>query len=475
MRFDILTLFPEVVSSFLNSSITGNAAEKEILEFNYVNIRNYSDDKHNRVDDYTFGGGPGMLLRPQPVFKAYNHILSECEKRPYTVYLSPRGKVFNQEIAKELASKEHIVFLCGHYEGVDQRVLDEVCDCELSIGDFVLTGGEIAAAVVCDAVSRLVPGVLAEAEGYENESHFGGLLEFPQYTRPREFNGKGVPDVLLSGNQKEIDKWRYEKSVEITAHQRPDMYEALFEKECPRQEKYSIKVLCNNKHSKKYQSYITKLSALGITEDENAPCYAMVSCGSEKLKNTDEKCGFCVILKDESEYEPQFDIPDYIKNEFYKPERLWCTSLEAAEETLCFVKAFAKYYKVKTDGCNTSNICGVYNGKMLRLIKPISYDVYENNITKFKNYKANEVFLADMKGELLPGEYTLLSDGDVKAINAELFTARFKNIGKKYVVAAKNLDVLYRDILDKKTSDRFGLIPGNVVSEIENVYRLSKI
>lgn len=224
ISFDILTLFPEMFPGVLEKSILGRAVSKELLFFNYVNIRDFSTDKHNRVDDYPYGGGCGMVMQPEPIYKAYQSVL-KGDKKPLTVYLSPRGRKFNQEIAKEMAKEEHIVLLCGHYEGVDQRIIDEICDYELSVGDYVLTGGELGAMIVCDAVSRLIPGVLAEEDGFKNESHYNGLLEYPQYTRPPVWNDRKVPDLLLSGNQQEIDKWRNEQALKITEISRPDMFE----------------------------------------------------------------------------------------------------------------------------------------------------------------------------------------------------------------------------------------------------------
>ncbi len=225
ISFDILTLFPEMFPGVLEKSILGRAVSKELISFNYVNIRDFSSDKHKRVDDYPYGGGCGMVMQPQPIFDAYNSVLKSDNKKPLTIFLSPRGRQFNQEIAKELSKEEHIVLICGHYEGVDQRIIDEICDYELSVGDFVLTGGELGAMIVCDAVSRLVPGVLAEEQGFIGESHYNGLLEYPQYTRPPVWNDRKVPDVLLSGKQIEIDKWRKEQSLALTEISRPDLYD----------------------------------------------------------------------------------------------------------------------------------------------------------------------------------------------------------------------------------------------------------
>ena len=226
MRFDIMTLFPEFVTSVLAESVIGRAQKSGAIEVNAHNIRDYSTDKHRRVDDTPYGGGKGMLMMAPPIYDCYRAIVEqsgECKRR--VVYMSPRGSVFNQEKAKELASLDQLIILCGHYEGVDTRIIEEIVDEEISIGDFVLTGGEIPACLVVDAVARLVDGVLAAPECYENESHSSGLLEYPQYTRPVEFRGRVVPDVLLSGHHANIEKWRAEAALEITRKLRPDLLE----------------------------------------------------------------------------------------------------------------------------------------------------------------------------------------------------------------------------------------------------------
>ncbi len=219
MIIDVLTLFPEMYNS-LNTSILGRAIEEKHLAVNYTNIRDFSNNKHNKVDDYPFGGGPGMVMKPEPI---YNAIKSVAKKNSRVIYLSPKGKVYNQELANELAKEEHIVLLCGHYEGIDQRVIDNCITDEISIGDYVLTGGELASMVIIDSVARLLPGVLASEESFTDESHFSGLLEYPQYTRPREFEGSEVPEVLLSGNHKNIAQWRQYKSLKDTYLKRPDL------------------------------------------------------------------------------------------------------------------------------------------------------------------------------------------------------------------------------------------------------------
>ncbi|MBR2616123.1 MAG: tRNA (guanosine(37)-N1)-methyltransferase TrmD [Clostridia bacterium] len=223
MRFDIMTLFPELVDGILAESIIGRARRAGIVEVVAHNIRDYSKDKFRRVDDTPYGGGKGMLMKPDPICDCFDSITAGLEEKPYTVYMSPKGTVFTQAKAKELSKMKHIVILCGHYEGVDQRALDTIVDEEISIGDYVLTGGEVPATVLVDAVSRLVDGVLSDPECYEKESHSDSLLEYPQYTRPYEFRGMKVPDVLISGHHENIDRWRLEKALEITKKNRPDL------------------------------------------------------------------------------------------------------------------------------------------------------------------------------------------------------------------------------------------------------------
>ena len=219
MQFDVLTLFPEMFS-ILDESIIGRAKKNKQIDINLVNIRDFSENKHNKVDDTPYGGGAGMVMMPDVVYRAYNSL--ENKENAKVIYMSPQGKKLNQEKVKELSKENHLIILCGHYEGIDQRVLDKIVDEEISIGDYVLTGGEIPAMVLIDSVSRYVEGVLNK-ESIKEESFSENLLEYPQYTRPEVFEGEKVPEVLLSGNHKEIDKWRKEKSLEITKKKRPDL------------------------------------------------------------------------------------------------------------------------------------------------------------------------------------------------------------------------------------------------------------
>ena len=227
MNFYVMTLFPEMVMGGLNNSIIKRAMENDLIRIEAVNIRDYTLDKHKKVDDYPFGGGAGMLMQAQPVWDCYQSILSGIKsEKPRILYMSPQGKTFNQEMARELSKEEDLIFLCGHYEGIDQRVLDRIGVEEVSIGDYVLTGGEFPAMVMIDTISRLVPGVLNNDTSTDEESFSdSNLLEYPQYTRPEEWEGVKVPEILLSGHHKNIEKWRLEKAIENTKLKRPDLYE----------------------------------------------------------------------------------------------------------------------------------------------------------------------------------------------------------------------------------------------------------
>lgn len=224
MKFDILTLFPKAVEGVLNESILGRAQENGLIKINVINIRNFSTDKHKKVDDYPYGGGNGMVMSVQPIFDAYRSLCVNLEYKPRVIYMSPQGRVLTQEIAQELLQYEHLILLCGHYEGIDERIIEEIVDEEISVGDYVLTGGELPAMVLIDCISRLIPGVLATTESYCEESHYNGLLEYPQYTRPNVFNGRKVPDVLTSGHHANIVKWRRLLSLKRTKQKRPDLF-----------------------------------------------------------------------------------------------------------------------------------------------------------------------------------------------------------------------------------------------------------
>lgn len=225
MRIDIMTLFPEMCETVLSESIIGRARERGFVDIHCVNIRDFTADKHNRVDDAPYGGGMGMLMQAQPIYNCYQSLCENAEERPHLVYMSPQGQTLTQEKVKSLAQIPHLVLLCGHYEGVDERILDEIVDEEISIGDYVLTGGELPAMVLADAVCRMLDGVLPNDEAKSLESHYNGLLEYPQYTRPPVWHGVSVPDVLLSGHHENIEKWRHEQSLLRTFLRRPDLLE----------------------------------------------------------------------------------------------------------------------------------------------------------------------------------------------------------------------------------------------------------
>ena len=236
MNFHVMTLFPEMILSGMNNSITGRAIEKGQLNVHAVNIRDYAFNKHNKVDDYPYGGGAGMLMQAEPVYLCWEAIIKEIEERREresadhlsspgirTIYLNPQGKIFNQEMARSLAQEDDLIFLCGHYEGIDERVLEEIVTDHVSIGDYVLTGGELPAMVMMDAISRMVPGVLGNEDSGETESFSGGLLEYPQYSRPQIWHGREVPEVLMSGHHQNVDLWRRAQAIERTLKYRPDL------------------------------------------------------------------------------------------------------------------------------------------------------------------------------------------------------------------------------------------------------------
>ena len=223
MNFHVLTLFPEMIEQGMHTSIIGRAIAGGYLSIDAINIRDYAFNKHQKVDDYPYGGGAGMLMQAEPVYLAYESVQKKLGYRPRVVYLTPQGEVFHQTMAKELAKEKDLVFLCGHYEGIDERVLDEIVTDYVSIGDYVLTGGELPAMVMMDSISRMVPGVLSNQESGETESFAGNLLEYPQYSRPEEWHGQKVPPVLLSGHHAHIEAWRREQSVLRTAKRRPDL------------------------------------------------------------------------------------------------------------------------------------------------------------------------------------------------------------------------------------------------------------
>lgn len=246
MRFDILSVFPDMLKAVLLESVIGNAVKNNIIDIQFHNIRDFSENKHRKTDDYPFGGGRGMVMTPQPVIDCYRSVLNGASDI-HTVYMSPQGKVLTQEKAKELSKLPRMIILCGHYEGFDERIIDSIVDEEISIGDYVLTGGEMPAAVLVDCVSRIIPGVLPDSECYENESIASGILEYPQYTRPRIFEGMEVPEILFSGHHQNIAEWRRKRALEKTLKVRPEL-------------------LKNIELSKKDMDFLTELHKSDITE-----------------------------------------------------------------------------------------------------------------------------------------------------------------------------------------------------------------
>ena len=225
MRIDILTLFPEMCEAVMGESIIGRARKAGKVEMNFHQIRDFAVNKHNQVDDTPYGGGAGMLMRPEPIYDCFMHLCEQTDTRPHLIYMSPCGKTLTQERIKELSQLDNIAILCGRYEGVDQRVIDEIVDEEISIGDYIVTGGELPAMIVADAVARMLPGVLSTPEGFMGESHYSSLLEHPQYTKPPVWHNVEVPEVLSSGHHANIKKWQREKSLERTLERRPDLLE----------------------------------------------------------------------------------------------------------------------------------------------------------------------------------------------------------------------------------------------------------
>ena len=230
MKFHVMTLFPQMIEDGMNTSIMARAKQSGIIDIEAINIRDYTTNKHKKVDDYPYGGGAGMLMSAQPVYDTYKNVIEKCDnKKTRVIYVTPQGELFSQKIAKELSEEEDLIFLCGHYEGIDERVLEEVVTDYYSIGDYVLTGGELPAMVMIDAIARLIPGVLNNSESSIGESHTNNLLEHPQYTRPEVWNGKSVPQVLLSGHHQNIERWKSDESIKRTKCRRKDLYDKYIE------------------------------------------------------------------------------------------------------------------------------------------------------------------------------------------------------------------------------------------------------
>ena len=450
MKFDILTLFPEVFSGVLNSSILKNASQKGILEFNYINIRYFTNNKHKRVDDYPYGGGAGMLLQTQPIYDAYKYILDNSEKRPKTIYLSPRGRVFNQEIAKELSKEEHIVLICGHYEGIDQRIIDEICDYELSIGDYVLTGGELAAMVVCDSVSRLVPGVLSCEESYSGESHYDGLLEYPQYTRPPVFHNVEVPDVLLSGNDKNILKWREDRAYEITEKIRPDLIPEKRTIEKPLKSKLKYDLYYYGDSEKNLSAILLQLEKNELYPENVYKNSSNYKCDKNAIVVFDNS-EFVQVEGENVKSVKLNNITDFenIKYEDFK-------NIESTEITT--ISNVVNTFLLSVE-CKKS--CGIPEnwGEKIKFSikgKP-AIELFENNKTKFNNVIFDDVFTIECNKQIFPDEYTV--DIYRNSFVFSVIKVKSKVYGKKYIMFAKGLNEFIRQ--DNINCDNLEVVRGN--------------
>ena len=483
MKFDILTLFPEMIEGFLSESILGRAVKNNIIDIKCTNIRDFANDKHNRVDDYPFGGGLGMVMRPQPVFDTYNFVSKDSVHKPYTVYMSPKGKVFNQEMAKKMATKEHVVIICGHYEGIDQRVIDEICDEEISIGDYVLTGGEIAACVVCDSVARLVPGVLAESGSFEQESHYNGLLEHPQYTRPRVFNGKSVPEVLLSGHEKNIKAWESEKAVELTMEVRPDLCEKqgieVVSKAEPKADANIKVVFAGEDATKKLETVKMHCDKLKIKNADfvlyenykKSDCdgvFFVVCSECENIElDTESPKLMCGYLSDTKCNTEIFELPAV--NCFCITEKPYLSASEIAEEIFDF--SLACSYAKQTDVNLLECISGAKK-QTITLKNTIPYDLYENHHAKFDKYKKEDVYFAQVSKMPENGKITVYKDGYL--CQGEIFGIKSKKYGKAVIFAAKGLDKFNRYALMENNVKSLDFVSGEYGKRAYKVLKIKK-
>lgn len=285
MKISIMTLFPEMCEAVLGESIIGRAREKGIIDIEAVNIRDYTENKHNNVDDATYGGGMGMLMQAQPIYDCYKAIAQKSKSgKPHLIYMSPQGKTLTQQRVKQLSELDEIVLLCGHYEGVDERVLEEIVDEEISVGDYVLTGGELPALMLADAVARMIDGVLPNDEAKSLESHYDGLLEYPQYTRPFEWHGRKVPEILISGHHENIDKWRRQQSLKRTYERRPDMLEKA---ELTKKDKEYLEKLKATELWDAYDDGFNKLKGITLVRGEKIPDGVFHLVCEVVVKNTD--------------------------------------------------------------------------------------------------------------------------------------------------------------------------------------------
>ncbi|MBO5453801.1 MAG: tRNA (guanosine(37)-N1)-methyltransferase TrmD [Clostridia bacterium] len=459
MKFDILTLFPEAFSVFFKTSIIGNAVKNGIISYECINFRDYSEDKHNRVDDYTYGGGKGMLIQPSPIYRAYNDIILKAGKRPKVIYMSPRGKVLNQEIACQLSNEDELVILCGHYEGVDQRVIDELCDFELSIGDYVLTGGEMPAMILCDCVSRLIPGVLSSDESFTEESHYNGLLEYDQYTRPEIYNGRSVPEVLLTGNKSNIDKWRSENAKKVTALNRPDLYIKNFKEEpFLAKDNYEITLIIIGSDEITKQEILLQLSKKNIIckniIDEstlnNATCMqktAVIICGEypiyiDKLLSCIDMTNVLVqFLRPFSENRiTKLLIPDFRSE--YVPVKSFVTPCEFSEEVLRYCSAL--------DDNNLINECVL---SRVEFICSVPYDIYESHSELLKEFSSDKLFCINSSNVNFNGDGVILIFG--KKYDIKVFSLRSRVYGKIQIAYIDGDITFYCQLFDNNSNGNF--------------------
>lgn len=459
MKFDILTLFPEAFSVFFETSIIGNAVDSGIISYECINFRDYSTDKHNRVDDYTYGGGKGMLIRPETVFRAYDDIVLKANKRPKMIYMSPRGKVLNQKIASELSKEDEIIILCGHYEGIDQRIIDELCDYELSIGDYVLTGGELPAMVLCDCISRLIPGVLSSDESFTEESHYSGLLEYDQYTRPSRFYGVSVPDVLLSGNKAEIDEWRSNNAKEITRMNRPDLYNKYFneESDCDKHI-YNVDLILLGATELIKQEVVLQLKkrniiCVSIIDEFSINKYvcernvAILICGDynveidKKLSELEVNRLLFLVLKPFSNKRITKTLYPKVKTS-YVPSKNFVTYSEFADEVLRFCSAFDKENCL--ENCVISDI---------EFVCAVPYDIYETYYDRLKNYDANTIFCINSSNPKFNGCASINVGGT--NIPVEVISVSSRIFGRVQLMCINTDDKLLSNLFDRELNGSF--------------------
>ncbi len=385
MNFHILTLFPEMVTTGLNTSITGRAIEAGHITIEAVNIRDFSTNKHKKVDDYPYGGGAGMLMQAQPVYDAYESVAEKipaCNKKR-VIYVTPQGYPFTQRMAEDFAKSDDLIFLCGHYEGIDERVLEEVVTDYVSIGDYVLTGGELAAMVMVDAISRLVPGVLHNEVSAETESFHGELLEHPQYSRPEEWHGKKVPEVLLSGNQKNIDAWRVKVAVERTRERRPDLYE-----------KYMALQECKNFLMKQKMLYIDMIELI------NRGRAILVAKEEEKILLKDKDTGIVFYAGDSVEVLSK--LPENVKKSIYKivlhnrdlTEEV-CKLFDLEETLVCYQAVYTQREKMSVTGLYRADGQPTEDGLVIRQLTMKEHDKVKNTYELFEDAGEDDEYGAD--------------------------------------------------------------------------------